>query len=51
MIHLIITLVLVGVVLYVVEALLPIEPWIKRIIHVVVVLCVLLYLLRTFAAL
>jgi hypothetical protein len=49
MISLIITLVIVGVLLWVVEALLPIEPTIKRLIDVVVVLAVLIYILRYFA--
>jgi hypothetical protein len=49
MISLIITLVIVGVLLWAVETLLPIEPTIKRLIDVVVVLAVLVYLLRYFA--
>jgi hypothetical protein len=48
-VSLIITLVIVGVLLWAVETLLPIEPTIKRLIDVVVVLAVLVYLLRYFA--
>jgi hypothetical protein len=48
MIGLIVTLVIVGVILWAVESLLPIHPTIKRIIHVVIIICVLLYVLRFF---
>jgi hypothetical protein len=48
MISLIITLAIVGVLLWAVETLLPIAPPIKRVIDVVVVLAVLIYLLRYF---
>lgn len=46
--NVIIVLVIVGVLLYIVEALLPIEATIKRIIHIIVVLAVCLWLLQTF---
>ena len=46
--NVLIVLVIVGVLLYIVEALLPIEATIKRIIHIVVVLAVCIWLLQTF---
>lgn len=49
MIGLIISLIVLGVVLWVVESLIPMDPMIKRVIQVLVVLCVLLYVLRFFA--
>jgi uncharacterized membrane protein YwzB len=49
MIGLIVSLIILGVVLWAVESLIPMDPMIKRIIQVVVVLCVLLYVLRFFA--
>lgn len=48
MISLLITLVIIGVILYLIETYLPIDPPIKVIIRVVVVLFVCIYLLRTF---
>jgi type III secretory pathway component EscS len=50
-VRLIIVLVVIGVVLYLVQTALPIDATIKRIIHIVVVLCVCLWLLRAFAIL
>jgi uncharacterized membrane protein YwzB len=49
MIGMIVSLIILGVVLWAVESLIPMDPMIKRIIQVVVVLCVLLYVLRFFA--
>lgn len=51
MIQLIVTLFVVGVLLWVVEALVPMDAAIRRVIQVVVILCVLLYVLRAFALL
>jgi hypothetical protein len=48
LINVIVVLVVVGVLLYVVETLLPIEATIKRIIHIIVVLAVCLWLLQAF---
>ena len=48
LLSLVVTLLIVGLLLYVIEALLPIDPTIKRIIHVVVVVVVLLWLLSIF---
>ena len=48
MISLVVTLIIVGLLLYLVEALLPISPDIKRVIHVVIIICVVLWLLRVF---
>lgn len=48
MIGLIVTLAIVGLILWAVESLLPLDPTIKRIIHVAIVICVLLYVLRFF---
>jgi hypothetical protein len=44
-VQLIVVLVILGVILYVVETLLPIDATIKRIIHIIVILAVLLWLL------
>ena len=44
----VVTLVIVGVLLYVVESLLPIDATIKRMIHIVVIVVVLLWLLSIF---
>lgn len=48
LINVIIVLVIVGVLLYVVETLLPIDATIKRIIHVVIILAVCIWLLQAF---
>lgn len=48
LINVIIVLVVVGVILYIVESLLPIDATIKRIIHIVVILAVCLWLLQAF---
>ena len=48
MIALIITLIVVGVCLYLVETYIPMSPPIKMIIRVVVVLALVLWLLRAF---
>lgn len=48
MLDLLIVLIVVGVVLYLVETVLPIDPKIKLVIRVVVLLLVCIWLLRTF---
>jgi hypothetical protein len=48
MIELVVWLVIVGVCLYLVETGIPLSPPIKTVIRVVVVLCLVLFLLRTF---
>lgn len=48
LLSLVVTLIIVGLLLYVVEALLPIDATIKRIIHIVVIVVVLLWLLSIF---
>jgi low temperature requirement protein LtrA len=48
LLSLVVTLIVVGLLLYVVEALLPIDATIKRIIHIVVIVVVLLWLLSIF---
>lgn len=48
LINVIILLVIIGVVLYVVESLLPIDATIKRLIQIVVILAVCLWLLQVF---
>lgn len=48
MIGLLLVLVIVGVVLYLVETYIPMDPVIKTIIRVVVVIAVCLYLLSAF---
>lgn len=49
MISLIVALVVVGVLLWAVESLIPLDATIRRIIQVLIVLCVVLYILRFFA--
>ena len=48
MISLIVTLIILGVILYLVDQLLPMDPSIRRVVQVVILLCVLLYILRFF---
>jgi len=48
MIALIVLLVVVGLCLYLIETYIPLDPVIKTVIRVVVVLCVVLYLLSAF---
>ena len=48
LINVLVVLVVVGVVLYVVESLLPTDATIRRIIHIVVVLAVCVWLLQAF---
>ena len=48
LVGLIITLVIIGVVLYICEQLLPLDPTIRLLIRLVVVLIVLLWLLQVF---
>jgi hypothetical protein len=48
-VSLIISLVILGVLLWVVETLIPLDPMIRRLIEVVAVVAVLIYLLRFFA--
>jgi hypothetical protein len=45
LVQIIVLLIVVGVLLYVVETLLPIDATIKRIIHIVIILAVLIWLL------
>ena len=48
MIGLVITLVIVGLCLYLIETYIPMDPPIKMIIRVVVILLIVVWLLRTF---
>ena len=48
MIALLVTLVIVGVCLFLVEQYIPLSPPIKTVIRVIVVLCLVLYLLKVF---
>ena len=48
MIELLIVLVIIGVCLYLVETFIPMDPAIKTVIRVIVVLLLVLYLLRAF---
>ena len=48
LINVIIVLVIVGVLLYVVETLLPLDVTIRRIIHIIVILAVCIWLLQVF---
>lgn len=49
LVQLIVALVVVGVLLWAVETLIPMDPTIKRLIQVVIVVAVLIWLLRIFA--
>lgn len=51
LISLIITLIVVGVILYLINNYLPMDGKIKRILNVVVVIAVILWLLRSFGLL
>lgn len=51
LITLIVTLVLVGVILWAINAYIPMQPTIKKILNVVVVIVVVLYLLSAFGLL
>ncbi len=51
MIQLLILLVIVGVCLYLIEAYIPLDPAIRVVIRVVVVLCCVIYLLSAFGVL
>lgn len=48
MISIIVTLIIIGLILWLVESVLPIDGWIKQVIRVVVIICVVLYLLNMF---
>jgi hypothetical protein len=48
MIGLIIALALVGLVLYLIETYIPMDPVIKTVIRIVIVVCVILYLIQVF---
>jgi len=48
MIALLVLLVVVGLCLYLIETYIPMDPVIKTVIRVVVVLCVVIYLLNAF---
>ena len=48
MIALVIGLALVGLVLYLIETYIPMDPAIKLVIRIVIVICVILYLVRLF---
>jgi hypothetical protein len=47
-IQLVVLLIILGVVLWAVETLIPMDPTLKRIIYVVILLCVILYVIRFF---
>lgn len=51
MIELILVLVIIGVALYLIETYVPLDPVIKTIIRVVVVICIVLWLLQAFGVL
>lgn len=51
MLSLLITLIIVGVVLYLLNTLVPMDTRIKTVINVVVILCVFLYALEAFGVL
>lgn len=47
--QLIVALIIVGVILWAIETLIPIDPTIRRVIQVIIVLAVLIWVLRAFA--
>jgi len=51
MVSLLVVLIIVGVVLYLVNTLIPMDARIKTVINVVVIICVLLYVLQAFGLL
>jgi hypothetical protein len=48
MIELVVGLALVGLILWAIESLVPMDPTIKQVIRVVIIICVVVYLLRVF---
>jgi hypothetical protein len=48
-IQLVVLLIILGVILWAVETLIPMDPMIRRLIQVVAIVAVLIYLLRFFA--
>jgi hypothetical protein len=48
MIQLIIVLIVIGIILWLVETLIPLDATIRRLIQAVIVICVLLYIIRFF---
>jgi hypothetical protein len=51
LVTLIVTLVVVGIILWLVNTYIPMDPKIKQILNIVVVICVVLWLLRMFGVL
>ena len=51
MLNLVITLIVIGVLMWLVNTYIPLDPTIKRIINIVVVVCVVLWLLAVFGVL
>jgi hypothetical protein len=47
-IQLVVLLIIIGVILWAVETLIPMDPTYKRIIYVVILLCVIIYVIRFF---
>lgn len=48
MISVVITLIIVGLLMWLMDAYLPIDAGIKRIIHIVIIICVIFWLLNVF---
>lgn len=48
LIPLVVVLIIVGVLLWLLNAIVPMEPWVKTVINVVVALCVFIWLLQAF---
>lgn len=48
MISLIVTLMVIGILLWAINAYIPMDPKIKQILNIVVIICVVLWLLRVF---
>ena len=51
MISLVVTLLVIGVLLWLFDTYVPLESTIKRIIQIVVIICVIVYVLRAFGVL
>ena len=51
MIEIVITLIVVGLLMWLMDAYLPLDAGIKKIIHIVIIICVVLWLLNVFGVL
>jgi hypothetical protein len=47
-ISILVALIILGVILYVVNTVVPMEPWVKTVLNAVIILLVLVWLVQTF---